>query len=122
MRRRSLHELPDVVKFNRQLLPHVRALLPEAEVRTGSEAARCAEQYPATFAHLLCCAAHFYVHEQRDKRQDILGSSKAASTSRSRCASLEYAVSVLETYAADVSGVEPLSQVPWSRCKRSKCL
>jgi hypothetical protein len=64
--RRSLHERPEVVQSNRQLLPHVRALF------AVSETADCAKASPVVFGHLLCLAADFYVHEQRD-RQSTLG-------------------------------------------------
>ena len=60
-----MHELPDVVQFNRRLLPHLNALFPE--VSETSEAPKWAKDQPLVFGRLLCCAADFYVHEQRDK-------------------------------------------------------
>ena len=58
--KRSLHAAPEVVRSNRQLLPHVHALF------LASETQERAQADPSLYGHLLCCAADFYVHEQRD--------------------------------------------------------
>ncbi|CAE7520705.1 unnamed protein product [Symbiodinium sp. CCMP2592] len=61
--KRSLHESPETVKSNRLLLPHVRALTASDQDVQGLK-----DRDPIVLGNLLCLAADFYVHEQRDRK------------------------------------------------------
>ncbi|OLP97524.1 hypothetical protein AK812_SmicGene20130 [Symbiodinium microadriaticum] len=61
--KRSLHESPETVKENRLLLPHVRAL-----TASDKDVQELKDRDPIVLGNLLCLAADFYVHEQRDRK------------------------------------------------------
>ncbi|CAE7189573.1 unnamed protein product, partial [Symbiodinium sp. CCMP2456] len=61
--KRSLHESPETVKGNRLLLPHVRAL-----TASDKDVRELQDRDPIVLGNLLCLAADFYVHEQRDRK------------------------------------------------------